>query len=803
MEEFLKQFLFGGLIEVAIGKPANRRFLSAVEPLPTDTDVFFGPAMRKTPGGEKTDVLGSRALWVDVDDPAKPLFTMPPSAVVFSGHGWHLYWFLKEPLLDLEQLETLNKLLAQDVQNGDPACWNCNRVLRVPGSMNTKSDPVPVTTKIFTPNLVYSPDDFRILESLNKAERHRIRTGDVRGFRSRSERDWQIVTALTAAGAEDSLIERIFNNQPCGDKHRQSEATYLSHTISKVREKGPVHGRATTAATDIVTGLEERDDGYYIVTRRGQRRISTFVIEPTLLLDGTSFEAEDAIVGSVAASGYKWPDKTFSRSAFTSVAKMDKETPTAAWQFLGHDDDLRLLLPYLLERLQTKGLPKVSATPTMGLHVVKGRYVFVGDKQVLGAEQLWEGFKGPIAWLPSKKEHPELEFTAVPEVARDVGYFLPRLNVPDVIWPLIGWYAASCMKPWFEAHQYRFPILNVAGTKGSGKTTIIQRVFMPAFGQTECKSYDANTTRFVVLALLGSSNAVPVAFSEFRYDSAEKFIRYVLLAYDTGHDPRGRSDQTTIDYPLSAPFSIDGEDLVEDPAARERVVVAFLKRSDVAEGTECFVAYEELEDKSTELEHFALDGFAGYYIQECLKRIEDGRALKMLYAAKSSMFEAFPARMPDRVRSNHIVAYFGALMFCDITGIEPPNASVMSKSINSVYDVGSEHSRTLIDSMVEDIVNSCSGGSTSFKWVYGKSENVLYFQLASAHSWWMASRRRQGRGALERDAIRAQLKEAPYTLDAKVLNSTWMYGIDLTKAQQAGLDIPNMMNVQEITVRLS
>ncbi len=807
MDEFLKQFYFGGLMEIAVGTmpDVQRFYVDDAQNIPADKNVFFGPAMRKSSGSEKTDVLGTKALWVDVDDPQKPLFTLPPSAVVFSGHGWHLYWFLKEPMLDLEQVEALNKLLAQDVQNGDLGCWNCNRVLRVPGTINTKSDPtVQVQLKVFTPNLTYSPDDFKILESLNKAERHRIRTGDARGFRSRSERDWQVVSDLVTAGAEDVLIYTIFDNQPCGDKHRSSDQGYLKRTIEKVREKGPVQRRgAGTTATDIVTGLEEREDGYYIATRRGQRRISTFTIEPQLLLDGSGFNATDAIVGSITANGYAWPDKTFSRSAFTSVSRMDKETPAAAWQFLGHDDDIRLLLPYLLEKLRAKGLPKVKATPVMGLHKIDDKYLFVGDSQVISSGQAWVGFSGPMAWLPSDKEHPILHLFDSPEEvnvtnagASIVRTYMPELNVPETIWPIIGWYAASIMKPWLEENKYRFPILNVAGTKGAGKTSLIQRAFLPLFGQTDCKSYDANTTRFVVLALLGSANAVPVAFSEFRYENTEKFIRYVLLAYDTGHDPRGRSDQTTVDYPLSAPFSIDGEDLIEDPAARERVVVAHLKPGTVKEGSSYYKAYKEFES-------IVPNRFMAFYVQECLKRLEDGRALKMLRSARTALLEAFPNSMPDRVRNNHTVAYFGALMFCDVIMLEPPKADVMSQSIGSVFDVGAGRARTLVDSMVEDLANSSSSGGSSFKWKYIKEENALFFQLASGHSWWMASRRRQGRGALERDAIRAQLKEAPYSIDAKLVDGVWMYGIDLLKAQAAGLDVPVIFKTGEVTVRFT
>jgi hypothetical protein len=359
--------------------------------------------------------------------------------------------------------------------------------------------------------------------------------------------------------------------------------------------------------------MQETEEGYIVETKRGIKRLSTFTISPTVLLDGSKFGAEDAIVGNVRAAGYTWEGITFSRSAFTSVSRFDKEAPVAAWQWLAHDDDLRALLPYLLDQLRAAGLPKVGATTVLGLHKIHDSWLFLGDKQVLAAKESWMGHEGPICWLPVQKEHPALNLQAdctkaSTKLVRDL---LPKLNEEGTIWPMIGWYAASILKPWLEENHYRFPILNVAGTKGSGKTTLIQRVFLPLLGQVDPKTYDAGTTRFVTLALLGSSNAVPIAFSEFRYELVERLLRIVLLAYDTGHDPRGKGDQTTVDYPLSAPFSVDGEDLIEDPAARERLVVAHLHPNAIAEGSEGYKAFQVLREKMP-------SNFAGYYIQQVL-----------------------------------------------------------------------------------------------------------------------------------------------------------------------------------------
>jgi hypothetical protein len=791
MTDFIKQFAFGGLISIGIGSPKARdatyRTIDKLPDIPVDKDVYFSPAMRKTAGDEKEDVLGSAAVWAECDFTDKPLWTITPTYAVFSGHGWHCYWFLDKPCLDVTLLEKLNKLLAADVK-GDMACWNANRVLRVPGTVNRKdpSNPIKVEIRHELPALRYSMDELLVLENLNKKTRHKVSTGDSRGYRSRSERDWAILTELVAAGASDDLIIKLFETQPCGDKHRESgSAHYLVHSLERIREKAP---EVQKQEEEVVQKIVARDDGYYVPYRKALRRVSTFLLDPKILLDGEAFDTEDSLVCDVYHDGYRWDDKTFSRNVFNSAANMAKATPVAAWQWLGTDADVKQLLPYLLELLKEKGLPRVAATKVLGLHNINGRWLFLGNNQVISRDDVWQGFDGPLAWMTSKTEHPTLEL----DIRKDhnpkvLGELVPQLNEPAAIWPMIGWYTAAVLKPWLELSGYRFPILNVAGTRGSGKTTLIQRVFMPMWGQTNPTSYDSGTTKFVTLALLGASNAVPIAFSEFRVDAVQRFLRFVLLAYDTGHDPRGRADQTTQDYKLEAPFTLDGEDLIDDAAARERIVVARLHPVSVAEGTPAYNAFKEMQ--------FTLGGvpkMAGTLISRIL-HLEPHWA-DMLKDAREEVFVAFPSKIPDRVRNNHVVTYFGMKLWQEITESAPvPDPAVLQESILSVFDLKAGRSRTLCDDFTEYVVNQSSTGTARYK--YDVEQGVFWFQMAPAYGDWVASRRRQGRGVLEMDAIKTQLSEAPYQVTPQVKSGTWMYGVDLDKAFQNGLDVPSQVQV--------
>jgi hypothetical protein len=292
---------------------------------------------------------------------------------------------------------------------------------------------------------------------------------------------------------------------------------------------------------------------------------------------------------------------------------------------------------------------------------------------------------------------------------------------------------------------------------------------------------------------MGSSNAVPVAFSEFRVEAVQRFLRFVLLAYDTGHDARGRADQTTQDYPLVAPFSLDGEDLIDDAAARERIVVVRVHPDTISEGAPAYEAFKEME--------FGMGGvplMGGTLISLMLSMEPSWEDL--LRQARQEVFVAFPSKLPDRVRNNHIVAYFGILLWGKITQTAVPDPTVLHGSISAVFDMEAGRSRTLIDDMVEHVVNKANSGGAMYK--YTVAEGVFWFQLAPAYDDWVMSRRRQGRGTLEKDAMKTQLSETPYQVPPQVMNGVWMFGVHLERASRNGLDVPSVMNSREIRISI-
>ncbi|MBZ0161662.1 MAG: hypothetical protein K8H74_03005 [Notoacmeibacter sp.] len=86
----------------------------------------------------KADVSAALFAHVDVDDMGAEErlleFSPPPTAIVFSGGGYHAYWRLEEPTADLVRVESINIAIAQIV--GGDKCHNVDRIMRLPGTIN-------------------------------------------------------------------------------------------------------------------------------------------------------------------------------------------------------------------------------------------------------------------------------------------------------------------------------------------------------------------------------------------------------------------------------------------------------------------------------------------------------------------------------------------------------------------------------------------------------------------------------------------------------------------------------------------
>jgi energy-coupling factor transporter ATP-binding protein EcfA2 len=796
-----------------------------VAELRSQGDVFFGvcprtAALPRKPSS-KENVAGAKVLWADLDISEEAiegttawetirLEVLPPSYVVATGHGLHLYWLLTEFISDIAQVEDLNQTIAKNTTHADTV-HDAVRIMRVPGTWNYKEEP-PLKTSfvVAAPDRKYPAEAVKAFFVLQPEIRKILLTGSTAGYESRSERDWAALLALARFRAPYSAVLSLFQSLAVGDKLREAGEQYLEHSYQRAEE------RAQKAITLEKWGLFEHKEAYWKKARGGRdagfEMVSTFTVEVDQILQGPE---EDILIGDVVADARRWKGVQFPRSAFVTVTSLARHLKVAEWQWLGTDNDVRKLLPMLLESMPASDRrSRVAATTMLGWH----RNVWVGSVQTVNSTgQVLHRKSAPIVYIDPNREAPEVHYTnltGAPDT--DLLELLESLNEKGVIWPVVSWFAATFYKPRLELLGYRFPILHLWGTRGSGKSTLL-KLMQRLVGITNPVAYNCSTTNFVLLSLMGSSNAVPVALTEFRHSTLSqndyaRILRLLLMSYDAGADARGRADQTTVTYPLTAPLTLDGEDLIADAAMHERIVAINMKPGSILPGTPFNRAFRRLDANQLERQ-------AGPLLVHSLRE----NPSQLLAQAQEVVSEALAERiLPDRVFNNHVILGVGMLSYLRLTDRgELFTASfvkeALAQSVESIVEYSLGRTRLIVDEMVEDLVSAVAQGNARFPHKYEDIENILWIHLTTSLGWWLAKRRREGRSALEQAAIKAQLRErtqgvdgvvepGQYVLERKGKSvrgvTMWCYGISLDACLEAGLDIPDRLNITEITVEL-
>jgi hypothetical protein len=132
----------------------------------------------------------------------------PPTSIVSTSRGkYQVLWRVAG--FDFVRQEQMLKLLAIAF-GGDPACTDCNRVLRVPGFLNRKYDPAYRVTVEYPEDSVSTPDDFRLnpgaVDGMLFA--NEVHSRKQPGQHSNSENDWAWVSHELAHGKDPVKLTR-------------------------------------------------------------------------------------------------------------------------------------------------------------------------------------------------------------------------------------------------------------------------------------------------------------------------------------------------------------------------------------------------------------------------------------------------------------------------------------------------------------------------------------------------------------------------------------------------------------------
>jgi len=132
-----------------------------------------------------------------------------PSTILSTSPGkYQVLWQVND--FRFAEQERLLKLLAIAF-GGDPACTDCNRVLRLPGFLNHKYDPAHLVTAEYPSNSFSKPEDFRLgnalIESVPICPREAAHIAP--GEKTNSEKDWAWISRELAAGNDAVKLTRV------------------------------------------------------------------------------------------------------------------------------------------------------------------------------------------------------------------------------------------------------------------------------------------------------------------------------------------------------------------------------------------------------------------------------------------------------------------------------------------------------------------------------------------------------------------------------------------------------------------
>jgi hypothetical protein len=207
----------------------------------------------------KDSIAEVRHLYIDIDFDGDARIAAlqasndvpKPTAIVSTSPGkYQLLWRVEG--FDFESQEHTLKLLAFAF-GGDPACTDCNRVIRMPGFNNCKYSPAHPVTVEYLGDSVSSPKDFRLAHSCPEfgLPLRGIAPPVQPGKHTQSEQDWAWVLSELKSGKDVAKLTKALasrrSDKPNPLYYAQRTVDMASARLALLAGK-PIH--------EVITALE-------------------------------------------------------------------------------------------------------------------------------------------------------------------------------------------------------------------------------------------------------------------------------------------------------------------------------------------------------------------------------------------------------------------------------------------------------------------------------------------------------------------------------------------------------------------
>ena len=487
------------------------------------------------------------------------------------------------------------------------------------------------------------------------------------GYSSASEADLALASMLAFwTGRDQQQMERLMRRSALNREKYQRD-DYLPRTIataiqSTTQVYDSSYGQVVRSGQRLTQamGLVQGETYYYRQIQRGEetthKQLSSFVIEP---LQRVILKGEENLSADLITTDGSRHLVVFPRSSWNSKDSFMARLPALDLQWYGSSNDVQCLQAIVA----SYNLPRKVGTEKLGYHNYQNG-LWVWPDSIQARQGLIED--PPLVYLPAG-DRGELDDKLKPIilVGSESQLFLDTvftevltLNRLEVVVPLLGWFMATPYKPQLIDHWGGFPHLSVAGTRGAGKSTLLRMMWrLTGFdaGQAS-RLFSCTESDFVLLKLISNTSSIPIILDEYKpYDMPphrlKALTRLLRKSYDGQKEFRGRSDQTTTEYALTAPVAIAGEVSLSEGALLERIISVEMSPNDLT---------SQMRQSYATLQALPLNAFIWPYISFVLATDVSAQLKETELMAVDLLGGE---DLPDRVCNNLKVMIFGFRQF--------------------------------------------------------------------------------------------------------------------------------------------
>lgn len=576
-------------------------------------------------------------------------------------------------------------------------------------------------------------------------------------------------------------------------------------------------------STMQAVGITSSEGVYYKVSGNGAASlISTFVVTPKHKVTGPSeddprVEVLKGVMCEVLVNNGTACERIFGESSWKSKSNfLTTIEGIEGATFFGSDSDIQKLKFFVFS--EDNAMDEVKEVLQAGLRIeeYKGYPLPVYVEPGLSLNKF--GTQGTHVLVKDIPTAPSMRSILLGEVQiQEAGECLENLfqiNKPEVIGLLLGWFCASHLKAHLMHAYKQFPLVNLWGNAGSGKTRTAEMMMWLTGCASDYASLSLSlphTTKFALLDYVTSTMTIPRILEEFNkarmgdrdYNNAHEIMKSAYNSHPVtrGVLGGGRSQSgvnaRTVKMEVTSPILYVSEQPVESPPLRQRTLSIGMDSRGRSQGS-----------------------YAWNQLQKSHKRLEVVAKLLCLEAIATSVDELRTMMdkvvldlpdMEDRPRYNLQVCLMGleflrmvliknAVDQSVIEGLDLLRAELDEEFLKVVSETMQQTARTEVDLVLEDMAmmaylqatDSIEGLKKGVH--YHINDSSLYLDLPVAHSLYLRYKR-SNNVVIETYSQMVKLlrTESYFTAEAVVdetldMNRKYIQ-LDLNKMKSKGIEV--------------